>query len=81
MHVLPASPLNSVEEWDDYVRSRYRTDKSEDEFRSYDDAPEGVKELYRQNHAGQTLAFVQSKRQEYTPPRRDRAQARRRPRG
>ncbi|MEZ5363033.1 MAG: inositol oxygenase family protein [Bryobacterales bacterium] len=71
MHVLPTSPLNSVEEWDDFVRSRYRQDKAQDEFRSYDDAPEGVKELYRQNHAGQTLAFVQSKREEYTPGRRE----------
>lgn len=72
MRVQPASPLNSVDEWDDYVRSRYRADKTEEEFRSYDDAPEGVKQLYRQNHAGQTLAFVRGKREEYTPPRRDR---------
>ena len=71
MHVQPASPLKHVDEWDDFVRSRYRTDKTEDEFRSYDDAPEGVKALYRQNHAGQTLEFVRSKREQYTPPRHE----------
>lgn len=71
MHVLPTSPLSSLDEWDDYVRGRYRSDKSQDEFRSYDDAPEGVKELYRQNHAGQTLAFVRAKREAYLPPHRE----------
>ncbi len=71
MHVQPASPLKHVDEWDDFVRSRYRTDKSEDEFRSYGDAPEGVKALYRQNHAGQTLELVRSKREQYGPLQRD----------
>ena len=71
MHVQPASPLGSLDDWDDFVRSRYRPGKSEDEFRGYDDAPEGVKALYRQNHAGQTLAFVRSKHEEYLPLRRE----------
>ena len=71
MHVLPSSPLSSFDEWDDYVRTRYRADRAQDEFRSYDDAPEGVKELYRQNHAAQTLALVRAKRAEYVPPRRE----------
>ncbi len=71
MHVLPASPLESLDEWDDYVRTRYREDRKADEFRSYADAPPGVKELYRQNHAGQTLEFVRAKREEYVPLRRE----------
>ena len=71
MHVLPASPLHSLDEWDDYVRDRYRPERAQAEFRSYDDAPPGVKELYRQNHAGQTLDFVRSKRAEYMPLRRE----------
>jgi inositol oxygenase len=63
--------MQSLDEWDDYVRSRYRADRAQDEFRAYADAPPAVKELYRRNHEGQTLEFVRSKRAEYTPPRRD----------
>jgi inositol oxygenase len=69
MRALPADPLASVDEWDDYVQRRYRADRAPDEFRAYDDAPEAVKELYRQNHAGQTLEFVRAKREQYLPPR------------
>ncbi len=64
-------PLKNVEEWDDYVQSRYRADRGEDEFRDYDDAPAGVKELYRLNHEKQTLEFVRAKHEEYLPPRRE----------
>ncbi|MEN8181742.1 MAG: inositol oxygenase family protein [Myxococcota bacterium] len=36
------------------------------------DAQPGVRELYRQNHAGQTLEFVLRKKAEYLPTRRQR---------
>jgi inositol oxygenase len=61
-------PLRNLEEWDDYVASRYREGKPTDEFRNYDAAANpGVAEFYRLNHAGQTLDFVLSKEQEYCP--------------
>lgn len=66
------TPLGSVEEWDDFVKARYRPDRTEEEFRDYDDAPQGVKELYRQNHERQTLEFVRAKRAEYAERGRER---------
>jgi inositol oxygenase len=59
-------PLAHLEDWDDFVASRYRPGKAEEEFRNY--VPEtnpGVAEFYRQNHAKQTVDLVQAKRQEY----------------
>jgi len=64
MHTT-TDPLASVEQWDDYVQERYRPDRAEAEFRDYDHAPEGVRELYRQNHEFQTLAAVQGKERAY----------------
>jgi inositol oxygenase len=64
---MSSQPLQSLDQWDDYVASRYRQGKSEEEFRQY--SPEkdpGVAEFYRQNHAGQTVDFVRGKRAEYT---------------
>jgi inositol oxygenase len=59
-------PLQSLDQWDDFVESRYREGKSNDEFRQYvPEANPGVAEFYRQNHAGQTVAFVRAKRDEY----------------
>jgi inositol oxygenase len=64
-------PLDSLEQWDDDVRSRYRTDRKKEDFRVYDDStPPGVREFYRQNHIQQTLAFVKAKRAEYLPLRK-----------
>jgi inositol oxygenase len=61
-----AQPLQSLDEWDDFVAVRYREGKSEDEFRDYSaDANPGVTEFYRQNHAQQTVDFVLGKRAEY----------------
>jgi inositol oxygenase len=59
-------PLDSLEQWDDYVASRYQQGKSQENFRTY--KPElnpGVAEFYRQNHAYQTVDFVRAKRAEY----------------
>jgi len=59
-------PLAHVDEWDDFVATRYRQDKLEEEFRNYkEDANPTVTEFYRQNHAHQTLDFVLAKEAEY----------------
>src|SRR4051794_25584810 len=61
-----AQPLQSLDQWDDYVASRYQPGKSEEEFRHYSaDENPGVAEFYRQNHAYQTVDFVLAKRAEY----------------
>ena len=61
-----SQPLQSLEQWDDFVASRYQPGKTEEEFRNYSkEADPGVAEFYRQNHAGQTLDFVRQKRAEY----------------
>ncbi len=59
-------PLESLEEWDDFVATRYREGKSEEDFRNYKaDANPGVTEFYRQNHKQQTLEFVLAKRAQF----------------
>jgi inositol oxygenase len=64
--LLTEQPLQSLDEWDDFVATRYKQGKSEDEFRNYAaDANSTVTEFYRQNHAHQTLQFVLSKRDQY----------------
>ena len=65
MRGLSDQPLRSLEQWDDFVAERYKPGKSQQEFRSYDDAPQGVKDLYRLNHENQTLDFVRAKHREY----------------
>lgn len=63
-HDIPQAPLKHVDQWDDYVAGRYRKGKDETEFRKYEaDTP--IAEFYRQNHAGQTLAFVLEKERQY----------------
>src|SRR3989442_6465503 len=64
--IVDNAPLQQLEEWDDFVATRYRQDKSEEEFRNYKaDANPTVTEFYRQNHARQTLDFVRKKKAEY----------------
>ena len=54
--VLDRQPLHELEEWDDFVATRYQQVKSEDQFRNYqEDANPRVTEFYRQNHHHQTL--------------------------
>ena len=63
--------MHNVDEWDDFVATRYRENKSEEEFRNYAaDANPGVTEFYRQNHANQTFDFVGAKQAEYLPLQR-----------
>jgi inositol oxygenase len=61
-------PLESLEQWDDFVKDRYDPGKKHDEFRKYDvEAPPVVREFYRQNHTHQTRDFVLQKKREYLP--------------
>ena len=55
-----------MEEWDEFLEGRYKEGKSEAEFRQYDaTATPGVAEFYRQNHEGQTVAYVLEKEKQY----------------
>ena len=61
-------PLESLEQWDDFVKYRYDPGKKQDEFRQYTpDSPAVVREFYRQNHASQTRAFVLEQRRKWLP--------------
>jgi inositol oxygenase len=60
-------PLDNLEQWDDFVKDRYDPNKTEDQFRRYDDStPPVVREFYRLNHTHQTRDFVLAKKREYT---------------
>ncbi len=60
------APMKQLEDWDDFVATRYKEGKTEDEFRNYKaDANPTVTEFYRQNHACQTYDFVVEKKAEY----------------
>lgn len=78
-------PLNSLEEWDDFVKTRYpegagdshasapHAGKKPEEFRNYTDTtPPRVREFYRQNHAYQTRDFVLSRKHQFLSKRRAR---------
>jgi inositol oxygenase len=65
------TPLEKLDEWDDFVRDRYA--KPKEAFRDYRaEARPSVKEFYRVNHRNQTREFVRSKKAEYLPLRRKR---------
>jgi inositol oxygenase len=60
--------LESLDQWDDDVRARYRSDRKKEEFRVYDEStPQVVRDFYQLNHAHQTLEFARAKRAEYAP--------------
>jgi inositol oxygenase len=64
-----AAPLKELDDWDDFVATRYRPGKSEDQFRNdRAEANPTVTEFYRQNHAQQTLHL--KKKEEYCGLRR-----------
>lgn len=63
---ISQGPLDQLDQWDDFVASRYRQGKDQSEFRQYDEqATPGVAEFYRLNHTHQTLDFVLAKEKEY----------------
>ncbi len=60
-------PLTGLDQWDDFVKGRYKPGRKKEEFRQHnEDAPAGVKEFYRQNHINQTVDFVRAKRADYS---------------
>lgn len=68
MSTVANGPLESLDQWDDDVRARYRTDRKKEEFRVYDDkTPQVVRDFYKLNHENQTLEFVLGKKAQYTP--------------
>lgn len=65
-YAAESGPMQQLEEWDDFVATRYRQGKSEEEFRNYQaDANPGVTQFYKENHARQTYDFVLRKKAEY----------------
>jgi inositol oxygenase len=63
---MTGQPLHKLDDWDDFVASRYREGKSQDTFRVYsEEFNPGVAEFYRQNHTNQTVATVRAKRAEF----------------
>src|SRR6516162_3267760 len=64
------SPLDGLDQWEDFVKARYpaSASKKKEEFRNYDAlARPGVREFYRLNHRYQTLDFVREKKREFLP--------------
>ena len=65
------NPLQSFDEWEDFVVERYpeagaTAVKTKDEYRNYDEpGRDTVREFYRLNHAKQTRAFAEGKKAEY----------------
>ena len=58
-------PLENLEQWDDFVKSRYDPNKKTENFRDYKNTTPGVREFYRLNHTLQTRDFVLAKKQQY----------------
>jgi inositol oxygenase len=55
-------PLESLEQWDDFVKDRYDPNRTENGFRQFTlEAPPVVREFYRLNHTHQTRAFVEGR--------------------
>ena len=64
--ILENAPMKELDEWDDFVATRYKQGKTEEDFRNYKpDANPGVTEFYRLNHLHQTLDFVLQKKAQY----------------
>jgi len=57
--------LENLEQWDDFVKSRYDPAKTQDDFRNYENTTPGVREFYRLNHVHQTRDFVLEKKRQY----------------
>jgi inositol oxygenase len=62
----PSGPLESLDQWDDHVRSRYQEGRKQEDFRRFDESsPQGVKDFYLLNRRHQTHAFAKAKRTQY----------------
>jgi inositol oxygenase len=64
-------PLDSLDQWEDFVESRYPASgdpKAQEAYRNYDNpGRDTVREFYRLNHTYQTFDFVREKRNEFLP--------------
>ncbi|HUS08566.1 MAG TPA: inositol oxygenase family protein [Bryobacteraceae bacterium] len=59
-------PLENLGQWDDFVKDRYDPNKTQADFRKYDNTtPPVVREFYRQNHTLQTRDCVLEKKRQY----------------
>jgi len=61
------TPLSAdMEEWDGFLKGRYKEGRSKEEFRVYDaQANPGVAEFYRLNHTYQCMDYVLQKEKQY----------------
>ena len=61
-----ASPLESLDEWESFLKERYPQPEQKSTFRDYGTTVRpGVREFYRLNHTYQTVDFVKAKKQEF----------------
>ncbi|MFO0890849.1 MAG: inositol oxygenase family protein, partial [Isosphaeraceae bacterium] len=61
-----SQPLESLDEWEDFVLDRYPQPKEKSTFRDYGtNVRPGVREFYRLNHTHQTVDFVRAKKEEF----------------
>ncbi|MBS0263088.1 MAG: inositol oxygenase [Planctomycetes bacterium] len=68
MNNSPANPLRRLEDWEDFVASRYdaSTPKARSDYRNYENpARDSVREFYRLNHRFQTYDFVLEKKRQF----------------
>ena len=66
MATASATPLKSLDQWEDFLEGRYKEGKAEEEFRQYDEqANPRVAEFYRINHEQQTVDYVLGKERDY----------------
>ncbi|MFP4095410.1 MAG: inositol oxygenase family protein [Cyclobacteriaceae bacterium] len=71
MKNVPARPLKSLEDWEEFVVSRYPEEnvqaaKGREDYRNYDSPTrDTVREFYRLNHTYQSYEFVKAKKKEY----------------
>jgi len=60
------NPLTDLDEWEAFLRERYRQPALKSSFRDYDtNVRPSVREFYRLNHHHQTLDFVRAKERQY----------------
>jgi inositol oxygenase len=61
-----SNPLESLDEWEDFLQERYPEPREQSTFRDYgQNVRPAVREFYRLNHRHQTLDFVRDKEREY----------------
>jgi inositol oxygenase len=66
-NIINDEPLSrNMEEWEEFLESRYSTEKSKEEYRIYDEnTDKRVQDFYRINHRNQTYDFVLGKKKEF----------------